>query len=177
MLFPQSELGRLECRAAKFTPKGQCLVWATVAWPDRCFERNFFAGGYPPAKNSGKTCKQPTKCKASVYHVLNQECIRCPDCTGLAVDCYRLSVIGAGPEDREQRTQVSLPSRSCLSRRSPEDGEGWGSENSSQRSERKDGNTGIGFQSHLPVRASDTHRFYGGSQKRRYSERRHRCYK
>src|SRR5438132_7443717 len=51
------------------------------------------------------------------------------------------------------------------------------SEDGSQRSERQDGNTGIGFQSHLPVGASDTYRFYAGLQKRRYSERRHRCYK
>ena len=34
-----------------------------------------------------------------------------------------------------------------------------------------------GLQSQLFVGTNDTHRFYGGPQKRQYSERRHRCYK
>ena len=34
-----------------------------------------------------------------------------------------------------------------------------------------------GLQSQLFVGTNDTHRFYGGPQKRRYSERCHRCYK
>src|SRR6266496_3642235 len=92
MLFPQSELGRLECRAAQLRPKDQRLVWATLAWPDQPFQRKFFSGGYPPEKSGGNQCKQPTKCNRSVYHVLNQECIRCPDCTDERVIRYQLLV-------------------------------------------------------------------------------------
>src|SRR6266496_256744 len=113
MLFPQSELGRLECRAAQLRPKDQRLVWATLAWPDQPFQRKFFSGGYPPEKSGGNQCKQPTKCNRSVYHVLNQECIRCPDCTCASVVSYLLSVIrGNGVSGRRReapdRVKASL---------------------------------------------------------------------